>query len=324
MFLFIIVFINLFSTAFGKSEQLIGVTVETGILMFKSLDLGIKKKQAGLTIILLFILTGITTTIAGLNPFLGVLINFASIFVIMYITTEHMEHKAYMTFILTYIFALGNLPTQETVLNRVASLTIGGILVAFVYWIYHRKTKEGEKEPTLGLKEMFQTIDIGSVRFVFCLKMALGITIGMLIGAIFKLPRAMWIGMTVMSLTQPEHEKTKERFKYRIIGTIGGIILFIILFDWLIPHKYAMYAVLLMGYVYSFVEEYHIQMLFITINAMNAAIILFDQTLAIPLRIGFVLLGSVIALILNKINFQNLCIKIKKKREQKLQEIKET
>ena len=41
-------------------------------------------------------------------------------------------------------------------------------------------------------------------------------------------------------------------------------------------------------------------MIFVTLNALSAAMILFNFTVSIPMRIAFMLVGVVIAIIVNK------------------------
>ena len=49
-----------------------------------------------------------------------------------------------------------------------------------------------------------------------------------------------------------------------------------------------------------FVKPYKYQMIFVTLNALSAAMILFNFTVSIPMRIAFMLVGVVIAIIVNK------------------------
>ena len=148
---------------------------------------------------------------------------------------------------------------------------------------------------------MLSSKDKDPLQINFALRMAIGLTISMFIGGIFGFVKGMWISATVLSLTQPHYEQTKERIGQRIIGTIIGAILFIILFCFIVPKSMDTIVLLVLSYIYTFIKPYKIQMIFITLNALAAAMILFDASISVPMRIAFVLVGVVIAFIVNKV-----------------------
>ena len=304
--------IGLASSIFGSNNTLVWVAMQVSLTMYTKMNIGIDKKQAPIIIILLFLLIGISNRLAMLNPFLGAVINFITIFIIMYIPSRKVEQKPYMPFILCYIFAQSNPATGNDLKTRFISLLLGGILVAITYYISHRKSEE-EK---IHIKNIFKNIDITSNRFILSFKMAIGVTLAMFIGDIIGLQKTMWIALSVMSITQIDFKQTQERFKYRIISTIIGAIAFVILFKYLIPEHYTVIASLILSYIYTFVEAYNIQIIFVTVNSLSSAMLLFDSVTAVWLRIILVITGCVIGYTINKLNFEKIFKKDKKSNKQ--------
>lgn len=310
---FIMLFISITSTIFGSNHTLVWVAIEVSLVMYYKMNIGIDKKEAPFVIMLLFLLIGIANRIAMLNIFLGVGINLLTIFIIMYVPSTKAEYKPYMPFILCYIFGQSTPAIGKEFGMRMLSLLVGSILVSIVYYVAHRKSEEKH----LKVKEMITSIDITSDRFIIAMKMAIGVTIAILIGSLFGIKKTMWIALSVMSITQIKFEHTKKRFKYRIISTVIGCIVFVILFQILIPSKYTVLATIILSYIYTFVEDYHIQMVFVTVNALSASMILFDPTTAVELRIILVIIGCMLGYIINKLDFRKWNTKLKEKLEKK-------
>lgn len=305
-FLFIIVFMGITGFIFGSKQTLIWVAILVSYSMYGKMDLGIHKQQSPWIIIGLFLLIGIANRIAAINIILGIFINFITIFIIMYVPSTKAEQKAYMPFILCYI--LGQTMPVEGMdfWIRMLCLLIGSIVAAIIYIRGHKDCEE--KHATIG--EMFHTICFTSDRFILSLKMAIGVTIAMLLGSLFQVQKTLWIACSVMSLTQIDFSHTKKRFFYRILSTLIGAFLFVLLFQYLIPQQYVSIAVLVLGFIYNFVEKYHIQIVFVTISALSSAMILFDNKTAVELRILLVIIGCIIGLLINKLNLKSLFLKL--------------
>ncbi|AIY84031.1 hypothetical protein U729_669 [Clostridium baratii str. Sullivan] len=292
----IIVFISIFSSIFGSDNTLIGVVIITAILMFSSMNLSLEFKDAILGIIVFFSAMGITSYFVKYHPYIGIVVDFILVFLMTYIFSIDTKKKLYLLFILCYVFLQGSPSTDSELPTRVISLFIGGALVAIIYYLTHRKAEEEDRRT---IKDMLSNIDIHSLQTNFSLRMAIGITIAIFIGTIFDFTKGMWITSTVLSLTQPYYNDIKEKIGQRLVGTIIGAIIFIILFNFLIPKSLDSIVLLVIGYIYSFIKPYKIQMIFVTLNSLAAAMILFDASISVPMRIFFVIIGIVIAVLVN-------------------------
>lgn len=294
----IILFIKIFSAIFGDINSLIGVTVITAILMFKDMNLEYEIKQSAFLIVILYTYMGLVTSLYNINIILAFLINIVSIFFVIYLTSENLPYKAYISFILLYVFMEGNPTSGSKEFGiRLASVFIGGILVALTLYLSQRKLKINKK-----VKDAFNNLDINGERFRFSIKMAVGLALAMLVGRLIGTEKGMWISVTVMSLTQPTHKDVKERIRKRFIGTIIGAIAFVIIFEIIVPEKYYILITLVLSYIYTFIDEYFTKIIFITINALTAAMVLFDSRISIALRVGFLCIGIVITYIISKLD----------------------
>ena len=226
----------------------------------------------------------------------------------MYIPSEKPEYKAYIPFILIYIFDQSNIAVGEDFYIRMVSLVVGGIITGAVYYFRHKNSEEG-----IHISKIMKDIDITSPRFIISIRMAIGVSIAILIGTLLGLQRTMWISMSVMSLTQLEFETTKERFKHRIVYTLIGAVAFVLLFQVLIPEKYNGLASIILSYIYTFIKDYKHQIIFITVNALSASMLIFDPTEAIGTRILLIISGCMLAMAINKIDLKKPMIAIKER-----------
>lgn len=302
LLLLILIFVMSFSTLFGSVNMLIGVAIITGILMFWNMDIGIRKAQAPLLIATVFVAIGAFSYVSGLNPVLGFIVHLVSIFLIMLLFSERIEYKAFLPFMLCYVFAEGNPIVNEELGSRLYGLLIGGTLTGIVYYYRHRKSDDPNYST---IRSIIRHLDVHSVRFEYAVKMAVGVSTGMLIGELFHAQRGMWISLTIFSILQPHFTHSKERVKHRLLGNIIGAAIFVILFV-ILPPQFSVIIALLLSYVYMFVVEYRIQMIFVTVNALNASLVLFDYPVSILMRLSFIVIGACIAVAISKYDLKNL------------------
>ena len=288
-----------YSSLFGSVNMLMGVALITGFLMFLGMDIGIKTAQAALLIVISFVSIGAFTYVSSINPVIGFIIHLITIFGLMLLFTEKLEYKAFLPFMLCYVFAQGTPITSAEYGSRMYGLLAGSVLVGIVYYFRHYKSDDSHYPSIL---QVLSRLDIHSVRFNYAVKMAIGVSIGMLIGDLLQIQKGMWISLTIFSVLQPHHTHSKERLKHRLLGNVIGAVGFILLFV-MLPVQYSMIITLALSYIYMFVVDYRIQMIFVTINALNASLVLFDYGESIPTRLSFILVGACIAILISKYDF---------------------
>ncbi|WP_194434163.1 FUSC family protein [Paenibacillus segetis] len=266
------------------------------------MDIGIKKIQATLLLAISFPIIGVLSYLSGMNPVLGLIIHLVSIFLIMMLFSEKLETKAFLPFMLCYVFAQGNPVIYSEIKVRIFGLLAGGILIAIIYYLKHRKSDDSN---AMNLQSIFRQLSKSPLRVEYAIKMAVGVSIGMLIGDLSHAQKGMWISLTIFSIMQPHFTHSKERVKHRLMGNLIGAAVFVVLFI-MLPPQYSMLVTLALSYIYMFVVEYRIQMIFVTINALSAALVLFDYSVSIPMRISFIILGACIGIGISLINLKGL------------------
>lgn len=290
-FIFIFLFINVFSALCGPVNVLPGVAVIVSFMTLPTCNLGVKKGPMAIATAIIFAASGIAASLSLLNPWFGLVINFLIIFFIMLISCEPIILKPYIGYLLCYIFCQTTPVYGHDLVLRTAGLTLGGILIAVISYIEWRKSEYAQNCRSLKQQFCFSARNCG-----FVLRMSAGVAIAMFLAAEMQLKKPLWISIVVMSLTQLELSETLQRIKYRTCATIIGIILFVGIFQLLVPPQYMFLIVLFLGYICNYVKAYKYTQIINAISAINASIVLMDTGAAIQNRLLCLLGGIAIVL----------------------------
>lgn len=165
-------------------------------------------------------------------------------------------------------------------------------------------SKASEKSEIFS-KEAIKDILKGknSPKYCYAMRMAISITIGAFIMNLFKLAEGRWILFTILSLTNPIYEIYKSKVPQRIVATLIGAIIVVILFTIFKGQTARLLIVMACGYLQSYVNEYKYRMIFITVCAIGTAAVVGNIEQFTIERILMVILGSIIAIIANKYIF---------------------
>lgn len=311
MFAFILLTIVVFIIAFGSPGVYTGVATATGLLMFTQLDLGIKRNQAPFVIFGLFILAGVSSFVGAINPWLGLLVNFISVCAIMVLSGQRAEYRTYIPFLLCYVFTQGTPVYGIDFGMRMASLATGGALIGLVYFIVHRK----KPSPSVGVLGAIKdtALSYSSVKTRFFLRIAISMTIVMFIGDMIGSIRTVWFTLPILSLSQLTPHDTAVRSAYRFFATIIGGLLYIAIFDFIIPADYLYVGLLVAGYIYTFIPKYQFQQVFTVISALGSAHTLgLDSAVAWPTRVMYLLISILVMAILLMLDNANFWKKLKR------------
>ena len=287
----IIVFVTVFGMLFGANNQLIGVGLITGILMFKDVGIGIKRNQSAVFVLLLCIVLGLCNILSFYNIYLSFFVNFIAILSLMFLFSARLDYKSYIPFILMYIFAQSTKIPVGAEHTRFFAFLASGVILAFTLKFV---CKEDIDTDVKCLTNNLLPLNINSI---FIIKMTIGVSLAMFLGDFLGLHRTMWISITVMSLTQLDTKEMKDRLRFRIIGTLIGFVIFLIIFNSVLS-EHIVIITLAMSYIYTFIEGYMMKMIFITINSLNAAQGIYGEMLnsSMSYRISHILVGIIIVL----------------------------
>ena len=307
--LFIIVFISLYNFVFSSENSLIGVGIITALLMFKDVDLGLKRSQGAMTVMLLLLSSIIMPYFASFNPIMGFAVNAISLYSIVILTSERIDYKAYMGFVLIYVFANGTPVKGEVLILRAISILVFAVIITAIYYILHKDDKKH--------KHIYEVLEEKHIKNItFAVKLAFSLSLAMFLSDVLDIHKHIWFTITVMSLTQLQLNVTLTRIRYRLMYTLVGSLLYIVIFVHIIPDNMLIYFTLVMSYVYTFIKRYDIQMIFITISSLVANEIFFpNEMYSIYSRLILVALGALMSYIITKINFELLVRKLEALRE---------
>ena len=300
LLIFIVLFINVYTGIFDDDNNRVAVTVITSILMFIGVDIGYKPKESIFITIFIFIFTCFVTEITReSNIFITFIISSIYIFFIMYITLQQkIEYKSYLPFMLLYVF-LDAYPVEDSYLPRIFSCIVGGILVTFVMYI---TTKKMNTQSSFSIKDLLkEKVDIHSERFIFSLKMAIGVSISIIIGRMLNVEKMTWISVVTLSITQSDFFDSKLRIRQRFIATLLGISVFLFLFEVLKLGNYLPIVSLVLGYIYTFLKDYDKKMIFVAINDLISTMPIYSTTFSIITRLILFGLGIIVAYFVSKV-----------------------
>ena len=144
------------------------------------------------------------------------------------------------------------------------------------------------------------SINFGSLRFNFSIKMALAISVSMFFIDKFNLSNGRWILITIYVLIQPFISDTIVKTKKRIKGTLIGVSLFILIFGIFQPKIPTIIFIFLLMLIYFYATDYYIKaattcVLALSINLASNNL----QTLSI-LRFSFIFIGAIISILFSK------------------------
>ncbi|RDY25709.1 FUSC family protein [Romboutsia weinsteinii] len=140
-----------------------------------------------------------------------------------------------------------------------------------------------------------------SLKFSYAFRAAFTISLGVFIVSYFNISSGKWLIFTLYSVILPYLESSRIKSVDRLIGTIIGLIIFEIVFSIVKEDSLRGIVILAVGYLSNYPQTYRTKMIFTTISALGAASIGSNIDELIARRLGFVLLGVIIASIVNRI-----------------------
>lgn len=288
-FIAIVVFVALFSGVFGTENSLAGVSLVIGVMMFPLCYTGVTRKHMCVQIIAMYTLLPILAALSTYNIYLGLVINFLTISWIMITSSEPNIMIPHFTYVLTYSFCLLSNVTGKAFILREISMIAGGIIIAAVTCICWRRKKLGDNGRSF--RSHISLCIKNNKQLIF--RLTIGYCVSIFICNLLGLPRAAWAAIPVLSVTQTDYKNTSRRMGIRLLSTIAGASVFALLFGYVLPEQYYSFVPLILGYMgcFSFMKKYGIQQFFNAINAMYAALVIFNIGEDITNRIICLLIG---------------------------------
>lgn len=301
LLIFILVFVSAFEFFFGDESIYIASFAVTAVLMFSSFSLNLPKKLCCLLFPILFPLAVLLPNLVNRchNVVLGSIIIAFSVVLFLFFLGPSLQMQSYVPFLFLYALNI-NSPIERFPVMLFASF-IGGLVVSIVYFISHKDENQYnlKEELVTGFKQ----------HLPFVIKIMVGMIIAYVIGFYLNDLKTSWIVITVVSVTELDCQNTRTKLWQRITATIIGIAVYS-LFLMYVAHycpKIIPLLLILISYVYTFLNNYFWKMIFVTFNSLNAAVadMHFPTVEMIAYRMGFILIGAFIALVIALI-FQHI------------------
>ena len=152
----------------------------------------------------------------------GLIVNFILLFAIAVMTCNKPQMGNVGIYGLAYLFATYFPPANKRDFYlRLLQVTADFILCALILYQHHRKKNSAIKFSTIVRHYSFK-----EEKYRWQFRLALGISLGLLIGQALRLSRYFWVGIASLSILSPYKVKLKSRVFERILGVVIGSLLF--------------------------------------------------------------------------------------------------
>lgn len=293
---FCTVFIALFSMIFGAENSSAGLAVLLSIMVFRNADLGIRASHGIFNILIVFAMLAVGPKLSNVLPAGGAFcINVIFIMLILLLGCHNVIMFNHSTLVLAYLLLQGYDVSGESYHKRLLGLMIGAVLTAAVFYRNHRK-----KTYKRTFKSIFLEFDVSSARTQWQLRLTLTISSALLIASLLDIPKAMWIGIAVMSVCVPFREDMTDRIKYRAPGNLLGSLLFLAAY-FLLPEGSVSYMGILGGIGTGLSASYGWQTMFNAFSALAIAMPVLGLPYAILLRIFNNVFGTLYAWVFDRL-----------------------
>lgn len=293
---FCTVFIALFSMIFGAENSSAGLAVLLSIMVFRNADLGIRASHGIFNILMVFAMLAVGPKLSNVLSAGGAFcINVILIMLILLLGCHNVIMFNHSTLVLAYLLLQGYDVSGESYHKRLLGLMIGAVLTAAVFYRNHRK-----KTYKRTFKSIFLEFDVSSARTQWQLRLTLTISSALLIASLLDIPKAMWIGIAVMSVCVPFREDMTDRIKYRAPGNLLGSLLFLAAY-FLLPEGSVSYMGILGGIGTGLSASYGWQTMFNAFSALAIAMPVLGLPYAILLRIFNNVFGTLYAWVFDRL-----------------------
>jgi len=290
--LFAIVFIAPLSSVFGKENNAMAVSMFCILLAVRFVDFGYCIKDSLINLGIVFLLLLISPVLSYyVNPLFAFFIHFLSYIVILFITCDKPEMGNGGLYSFAYVFLCGN-PVQGVLFFKRFLLTCFCFLICAA--VFYKKHKG--KHTDISFQSKIKQFDFYTKKHQWQIRMALGISFILTLGAFFQLERYMWIGFACGSLLSDHNFETKlkEKSMHRILGVLAGSALFYVLYMLMPKSMHSMIGIF-GGILLGLCSQYKHKTVLNCLGALMAATGIYGIQEAVILRITDNLIGVVFA-----------------------------
>lgn len=171
---------------------------------------------------------------------------------------------------------------------------------------YNKKKSRKRIKVKFNIKELLignSSLKMKNLRVAYSLKLAIAVSLIMFIVDLFKIPQGRWIVTSVYVVIQPYEEETLTKAIKRFKGTIIGVIIYISIFTFF-PHIIPLELLLLiLMFLYFVQKDYEKKVVCTALMTLSLGLSRSTVGSLAFYRFFFVIIGIVIALMVNKLIF---------------------
>lgn len=323
---------------FGYKNAVIAVPLT---LMFNRIKEFPPEKWHPYSMILINLALAVLTHFAAQNTYLCIILDFTVTYLMVFLLIDSDTSKAYYGYGFGLVlFQSFSTTTSELGLRLVAIIcsSIIVILVLFVlYYMRHRNEHfiinrqilnpfKSIKAKTLyfissvwtSIKSMVfmlrdhlfnpQSIDTDNFDFRktrFAIRIALLVTFSFFIERVFNIPKGYWLPLNVFVMTLNFYEDSLVKIKQRVSGNIAGVFISAVLLHYLTGFVWHMVILSIATFLGYSVNNYLFRATYMTCYAIALSTLFMKQSEVFELRLAYVLLAAVIAIIGSRFIFTN-------------------
>ena len=297
---FAILFIVVMNMIFGEKNSSFAVVIFCILLGIRFVDFDYKLSTSIINLFICFVLIILGPYLNTiLNPFFSFGINLIFLMTILIMTCEKPAYGNSSLYVFGYILLFGSPVMGHDMTMRIFEMIFGFFICAFILYIKN-KNKESKK----SFKDITKSFSIKNKKTIWQLKLAIGISLGILIGNLLDLERIMWMGIAIMSVLTPYYDTPHERIKERIIGVVIGSFAFFIIYS-VLPNSFVSLIGPISGLCLGLCASYKWSSILNCFGALLLASSIYGGYGATLLRIKNNILGCIFALI-----FYYICEKL--------------
>lgn len=288
--LFALTLIGGISALFGNENSSAGVVIFCILLTVRFIDFGYDVASSLWALALSFAIMTFGPVIAAAgNPLWAFSVNGFCILTLLLLTSMNPRYGNQGLYVFGYLLLQGFPVTGHMLFLRILCMGGGALLCGIVFYRAHHC-----KQYALTGAESLRQFSLSSPVSRWQVKMALGISLVLLLGQIFRLPKTMWLSISCMSVLQMDANVVKDRFCGRVPFVLLGSLVFGLLLPFCPENLFSLFGII-GGLGVGFSASYRWKSFFNCFGALAPASLLFGGGNAVLLRIALNFFGAAFA-----------------------------
>ena len=297
---------------FGAENNPVAVALFCILLSIRFVDFGycIKDSMVNFAVVFLLLLTA-PVAASLVHPLLAILIHFAALSIMLLMTCEQPEMGNGGLYGFAYVYLAGNPVTGDLFWKRAILMLLGYLLCGGILYFKHR-----HKHRDIRFRQAVASYNLENRKHRWQLRMAVGVSLALGLGAFLDVERFMWAGFAASSLlsSYTDEDGVRERVGHRICGVVIGSLLFFAVYE-LLPSQFHSLLGPLGGVCLGFCTDYRFKTALNCFGALLLASGLYGSHGAVLLRIANNLVGVIFGFVIILVFYALVDQRFEKKEE---------